>query len=74
MAQYWYKPEKRVKRLSEQDDDRDVIKKVAELKANGYVQIKDRHNLESVIKVESKPKSKVKPKSKPKAKPKAKKK
>ena len=28
MAQYWYKKDKRIKRLSEQHDDRDVIKQV----------------------------------------------
>ena len=37
MAQYWYKQDKRIKRISEDDNDRDVIKQVAELKANGYV-------------------------------------
>ena len=70
MAQYWYKKDKRVKRISEQDDDRDVVKQVAELKANGYVQVLDRRNPEGSI-VE-KPKPKPKPKAKPKAKPKKK--
>ena len=49
MAQYWYKPDKRIKRISEQDDDRDVIKQVADLKANGYVKISDRRNPEGSI-------------------------
>ena len=67
MAQYWYKPEKRVKRISEQEDDRQVIRQVAELKAKGYVKVLDRRNPEGSI-VE-------KPKAKPKkAKSKAKKK
>ena len=70
MAQYWYKKDKRVKRISEQDDDRDVIQQVKELKAKGYVKVSDRRNPESSI-VE-KPKPKPKPKSKPKAKPKTK--
>ena len=64
MAEYWYKKDKRVERISEQSNDKDVIEKVAGLKANGYVQIKDRHNPESVIK----PKAKSKVKSKPKPK------
>ena len=66
MAQYWYKQDKRIKRISEDDNDRDVIKQVAELKANGYVKIKDRHDPSSIY--ESKPKSTPKPKKKPKAK------
>ena len=70
MAQYWYKPDKRIKRISEQDDDRDVIKQVADLKANGYVKISDRRNPEGSI-VEQ-PNPKAKPKAKPKPKPKAK--
>tara|TARA_Y100000296_G_C4970200_1_gene155485 strand:+ start:28 stop:252 length:225 start_codon:yes stop_codon:yes gene_type:complete len=70
MAQYWYKPEKRVKRISEQEDDRQVIRQVAELKAKGYVKVLDRRNPEGSI-IE-KPKPKPKPKAKPKAKPKKK--
>ena len=72
MAQYWYKPDKRIKRISEQDDDRDVIKQVADLKANGYVKISDRRNPEGSIVEQPKPKAKPKAKPKPKTKPKAK--
>ena len=72
MAQYWYKPEKRIKRISEQDDDRDVIRQVADLKENGYVRINDRHNPNDLY--DKKPKPKVKPKPKAKSKAKAKKK
>ena len=64
MAQYWYKQDKRIKRISEQEDDRDVIKQVAELKAKGYVKVSDRRNPEGTI-VEN-PKPKAKPKKKPK--------
>ena len=70
MAQYWYKPEKRIKRISEQEDDRDVVQQVKDLKANGYVKVLDRRNPEGSI-VE-KPKPKAKPKAKSKAKPKKK--
>ena len=47
MAQYWYKQDKRIKRISEDDNDRDVIKQVAELKANGYVvvKVKEKENI-----------------------------
>ena len=69
MAQYWYKKDKRVKRISEQSDDRDVIAQVKELESNGYVKVLDRTNPEgSIVKAE---KRKAKPK---KAKSKAKKK
>ena len=68
MAQYWYKKDKRVKRISEQDDDRDVVRQVAELKANGYVQVLDRRNPEGSIVEKPKPKSKPKAKAKSKAK------
>ena len=62
MAQYWYKKDKRVKRISEQHDDRDVIKQVKELEENGYVRINDRHNPNDLYskKVKSKPKPKLK--------------
>ena len=68
MAQYWYKKDKRVKRISEQHDDRDVIKQVKELEENGYVRINDRHNPNDlyVKKVKSKPKAKKKSKGKKK--------
>ena len=72
MAQYWYKPEKRIKRISEQEDDRDVIKQVKELKANGYVRINDRHNPNDLYDKKPKPEPKTKPKTKPKAKAKKK--
>tara|TARA_R100001443_G_scaffold38176_1_gene51706 strand:+ start:985 stop:1164 length:180 start_codon:yes stop_codon:yes gene_type:complete len=58
MAQYWYKKDKRVKRISEQSDDRDVIKQVKDLKEKGYVQVQDRRTL----KVINKPKPKKKKK------------
>ena len=41
MAQYWYKKDKRIKRISEQDDDRDVIQQVKNLKDKGYVKVSD---------------------------------
>ena len=72
MAQYWYKKDKRIKRISEQEDDRDVIKQVKELKANGYVKVSDRRNPEGSIIEQPKPKPKSKPK--PKAKKKSEKK
>ena len=72
MAQLWYKEDKRIKRISEDDADRDVIKQVAELKANGYVRIKDRNNPSELYDVTPKPKAKAK--AKPKKKSKAKKK
>ena len=70
MAQYWYKKDKRVLRISEQHDDRDVIKQVKELGENGYVRINDRHNPNDLYskKVESKPKPKAKKNSKAKKK------
>ena len=64
MANYWYKKDKRVKRV---DDDLSTdIKK--ELKDNGYVQVLDRRNPENSIIKESKPKVKTKPKKKSKKK------
>ena len=74
MAQYWYKKDKRVKSISEQHDDRQVIQQVADLKAKGYVQVLDRRNPEDSIVEHPKPKPKAKPKAKPKSKAKAKKK
>ena len=61
MAQFWFKKDKRVKRISEQGDDRDVKKQIKDLKSNGYVQVNDRRNPEGSI-------IKQKPKTKPKAK------
>ena len=72
MAQYWYKPDKRIKRISEQEDDRDVVKQVKDLKAKGYVKVSDRRNPEGSIVEKPKPKPKVKPKTKSKVKPKKK--
>ena len=72
MAQYWYKKEKRIKRISEQDDDRDVVQQVKDLKANGYVKVLDRRNPEGSIVEQPKPEPKAKPKSKPKKKAKKK--
>ena len=69
MAQYWYKKDKRVKRIPEQDDSKAVIQQVKDLKANGYVKVLDRRNPESTIVEQPKPKPKPKAKAKPKAKP-----
>ena len=66
MAQYWYKQDKRVKRISEQDDDRGVIKQVEELKSKGYVKVLDRRNPKGSIVEKPKPKPKAKPKKKAK--------
>lgn len=55
MATYWYKKDKRVKRLGEDD-----IQQVNEYKSRGYVQIEDRRS--------PKPNLKAKPVAKPKAK------
>ena len=72
MEQYWYKPEKRIKRISEQGNERDIVKQISELKANGYVQVLDRRNPEGSIVEQPKPKAKPKAKPNPKTKPKAK--
>ena len=72
MAQYWYKKDKRIKRISEQEDDRDVIKQVKDLKAKGYVKVLDKRNPEGSIIEKPKPKPKAKPKAKPKKKTKKK--
>ena len=66
MAQYWYKKDKRVKRIPEQDDDRDVISRVKALKAKGYVRVLDRRNPENTIVEQPKPKPKKKAKFKTK--------
>jgi len=68
MAQYLYKPEKRIKRISEDDGDRDVIRQVADLKAKGYVKILDKRNPEGSIVEKIKPKAKSKTKAKSKSK------
>ena len=77
MAQYWYKKDKRVKRISEQSDDRDVIAQVKKLEEDGYVKVLDRTNPEGSVVQKPKPKAKpkeAKAKAKPKSKAKAKKK
>jgi hypothetical protein len=71
MAQYWYKKDKRIKRISEQHDDRDVIKQVKVLKSKGYVKVLDKRNPENTIVDQPKPKSKPKPKKKVKFKTKS---
>ena len=68
MAQFWYKKDKRIKRISEQDDDRDVIQQVKNLKDKGYVKVSDRRNPEGTIVEQSKPKAKPKAKTKTKTK------
>lgn len=68
MAQYWFKKDKRVKRISEQHDDRDVIKQVKKLKESGYVRINDRRNPDDLYSKNVKAKPKVKVKKKPKSK------
>ena len=64
MAQYWYKKDKRVKRV---DDDLSTDSK-KELKDNGYVQVSDRRNPENTIIKQSKPKAKPKRKTRSKKK------
>ena len=74
MAQYWYKEDKRILRISEDDISKDAIKRVKELKADGYVRVLDRRKPKSSIIEQAKPKAKAKTKAKAKAKSKAKKK
>jgi len=71
MAQYWYKKDKRVKRIPEQDDSKAVIEQVKDLKAKGYVKVLDRRNPEGSIIEQPKSKPKAKPKAKPKSKAKS---
>ena len=71
MAQYWYKKDKRVKRIPEQDDSKAVIEQVKDLKAKGYVKVSDRRNPEGSIIEQPKSKPKAKPKAKPKSKAKS---
>ena len=68
MAQYWYKKDKRIKRISEQHDDRDVISQVKVLKSKGYVKVLDKRNPEGTIVEQPKPEPKPKPKPKKKIK------
>tara|TARA_Y100001963_G_C6512258_1_gene322666 strand:+ start:295 stop:483 length:189 start_codon:yes stop_codon:yes gene_type:complete len=62
MANYWYKKDKRVKRV---DDDLSADRK-KELQDNGYVQVSDRRNPQGSIIKNSKPKPKPKKKTKKK--------
>tara|TARA_R100001082_G_C4323352_1_gene142167 strand:+ start:88 stop:294 length:207 start_codon:yes stop_codon:yes gene_type:complete len=68
MAEYWYKKDKRILRISEDTSDKSVVQKRKHLKSVGYVQIKDRHDVTSIIKPKtvSKPKKKKSTKSKKK--------
>ena len=66
MAQYFYKKDKGVKRVPDRDNNRDVIQKIKDLKAQGFVKVSDRRNPENAI--ISKPKPKAKPKKKSKKK------
>ena len=68
MAQLWYKKDKRVLRISEDNNDRDVIKQVKQLEKDGYVRINDRHNPNDLYskKIKSKPKPKKNSKTKKK--------
>ena len=72
MAQYWFKKDKRVKRIPDQNDDRNVIQRIKDLKAKGYVKVSDRRNPEGSIVEQPKPKTKPTPKPKKKAKAKKK--
>ena len=62
MAQYWYKKDKRVKRLGDNDENKDVIRQVKDLKSKGYVRVLDRRSPENTIVEQPKPKKKVKAK------------
>jgi hypothetical protein len=64
MAQYWYKKDKRIKRVSN-DISKDEIKS---LELDGYIQVSDRSNPEGSIIIKNKPKAKIKPKTKKKTK------
>tara|TARA_R100000700_G_scaffold37192_1_gene47140 strand:+ start:891 stop:1097 length:207 start_codon:yes stop_codon:yes gene_type:complete len=68
MAQYWYKKDKRVKRITDNANDSAVLDQVKKLKANGYVQVLDRKNPEASIIKKTKPKTKSKAKTKAKKK------
>ena len=68
MAQYFYKKDKGVKRVPDRDNNRDVIQKIKDLKAAGYIKVSDRRNPEGSIVEKPKPKAKTKFKTKLKAK------
>ena len=60
MSLYWYKKNKRVKKISN-DSGKELIKG---LKDNGYVQVGDKYNPEKSIIKKAKPKTKKKNKKK----------
>ena len=62
MAQYWYKKDKRIKRVSDDAPKNEI--KVLEL--DGYIQVSDRSNPEESIVIKNKPKAKSKKKAKKK--------
>ncbi len=66
MASYWWKKDKRVKRVSDQHEHRGVIQQVKDLKSEGYVRVSDRRNPESTIVKQPVPKPKKKAKVKKK--------
>ena len=66
MASYWWKKDKRVKRVSDQHEHRGVIQQVKDLKSDGYVRVSDRRNPESTIVKQPTPKPKKKAKAKKK--------
>jgi len=68
MAQYWYKKDKRVKRIPDQGDDRNVIQRIKDLKAKGYVKVLDRRNPADTIVKQPKRVSKPRKKTKTRAK------
>ena len=68
MASYWWKKDKRVKRVSDQHEHRGVIQQVKDLKSKGYVRVSDRRNPESTIVKQPKAKPAPKPKKKAKVK------
>ena len=62
MAQYWYKKDKRIKRVSDDAQKNEI--KILEL--DGYIQVSDRSNPEESIVIKNKPKAKSKKKVKKK--------
>ena len=62
MAQYWYKKDKRIKRVSDDATKNEI--KILEL--DGYIQVSDRSNPEESIVIKNKPKAKSKKKAKKK--------
>ena len=66
MAQYWWKKDKRVKRVSDQREHRGVIQQVKDLKSKGYVRVSDRRNPEDSIVKQPAPKPKKKTRAKKK--------